>query len=623
MALKADQEEASPLPATVVSSLKIYDMFNYCIETLICALNASAVYIYLYDNEHERLVLAQMNAFYPHISNPPRQALAEGIAGMVALTKEAVYSVHDLKLEQYYPIHELKHAPESVIALPILDKQKQLLGVVSAHSEHPDAFTTDHHRYLAKTASILANHLAGTDIYQQTERIHYKQDRQDWLNILGELAKISNSNLPLDEFLKALSKQAQQMLAVDLCLILLANQQGGPFTVRASSQALEGTESYVHPIKIQPELWTQISRFFETEELPKLLPHELEALNPLEKVPYVTLLPIPLTREGELPGLLLCYTSRQRDYAPDDQIIFKIIANQLNLALKHQRTSLALERRQLSKTFLNDLLAANAAQVETLEALTRRASFFDYDLSQAHRLLLIEFSQTHTSQPGRQHNKVIELMESELLQRYPSVLQAEDENLLRALIPELPTIKLKELKQWLSTLVQMLETESGCNIQIGISRVCIGIAEYQRGNTEATEALQIGLGLQKQTVLSFDDLRGLRYLKQFTRPTWPVDCYQELVLKLVQYDDLKQGSELLNTLEVFIENGGNLTDTSQTLKIHRNTLIQRLNHIQTLYHVSDEDANNPNIRASSNWFPLMGAIKTYRLSNSTPKNKGL
>ena len=66
--------------------------------------------------------------------------------------------------------------------------------------------------------------------------------------------------------------------------------------------------------------------------------------------------------------------------------------------------------------------------------------------------------------------------------------------------------------------------------------------------------------------------------------------------------------DLLTTLEMYLECAGNLTRTSERLFVHRNTLIQRLERLQSLCDID--------LQERANWLTLQVAIKVYKLRNN-------
>jgi DNA-binding PucR family transcriptional regulator len=73
---------------------------------------------------------------------------------------------------------------------------------------------------------------------------------------------------------------------------------------------------------------------------------------------------------------------------------------------------------------------------------------------------------------------------------------------------------------------------------------------------------------------------------------------------LAAYDE-KRATELVKTLESYLDHGSSLVDTAQALYIHRNTLLHRLERIEQLCPV---DLHDPLQRLN-----LHVAVKGYRL----------
>src|SRR5947209_19664485 len=85
------------------------------------------------------------------------------------------------------------------------------------------------------------------------------------------------------------------------------------------------------------------------------------------------------------------------------------------------------------------------------------------------------------------------------------------------------------------------------------------------------------------------------------------DMYQDQVARIANYDHRK-GTDLLDTLETYLECAGNLTKTSNRLFVHRNTLIERLERLQSLCEIE--------LQERSNWLTLQVAMTAYELRAS-------
>ena len=164
------------------------------------------------------------------------------------------------------------------------------------------------------------------------------------------------------------------------------------------------------------------------------------------------------------------------------------------------------------------------------------------------------------------------------------------------------------LKTTLRELARQMRAEHGVRISVGVGNSCQQISDYRRGFAEAAEALQMGQSLNRDGgVTHFNDLGVYRYLYKIARMDDLRDIYQDQVAQIANYDRRK-GTDLLDTLEIYLECAGNLTKTSRRLFVHRNTLIQRLERLQSLCDID--------LQERGNWLTLQVAIKVYKLRSN-------
>jgi purine catabolism regulator len=136
-------------------------------------------------------------------------------------------------------------------------------------------------------------------------------------------------------------------------------------------------------------------------------------------------------------------------------------------------------------------------------------------------------------------------------------------------------------------------TPSGL-VASGISRAVTGLSGLRDAYREAKDAVSIAqeLGDNGKTTF-YGDLklyqlllalkeRNLEHLRRF---------YDETVGPLVKHDLHKQ-SDLVRTLNGFFEANGNLAKAAEDLKVHRNTLVYRLERIAELTNLNLDDADN-------------------------------
>lgn len=129
----------------------------------------------------------------------------------------------------------------------------------------------------------------------------------------------------------------------------------------------------------------------------------------------------------------------------------------------------------------------------------------------------------------------------------------------------------------------------------------------QRSYEEAQEALRIHLALKEtKGVVTFADLGLLHWLYHLPPEQRANNVYWERIQTLADYDE-KRNTELVQTLDVYLDHGGALIEASQALFIHRNTLPHRLQRIEKLCQV--------NLRDPVQRLNMYTAVKSYRLHN--------
>ena len=148
------------------------------------------------------------------------------------------------------------------------------------------------------------------------------------------------------------------------------------------------------------------------------------------------------------------------------------------------------------------------------------------------------------------------------------------------------------------------------NLLIGVSQVAAEFAELGTRYEQAQEVLQISkmLGVD-DGVRCFSDLGLLHWL--YHLPTDAVEGNQFLqsVLQLVSHDG-RRNTELVKTLEGYLDHGGSLVETAVVLHIHRNTLVHRLKRIEELI---DLDLHDPLQKLN-----MHVALKQFHLQQKPP-----
>jgi DNA-binding PucR family transcriptional regulator len=124
---------------------------------------------------------------------------------------------------------------------------------------------------------------------------------------------------------------------------------------------------------------------------------------------------------------------------------------------------------------------------------------------------------------------------------------------------------------------------SGYTFALGRSRIAQDPADLPRAAGEALLAANVAEGGSQERLLAFEQTGAYRLLlsAMSENPSELQSFYAETVEPLVAYDEQYE-TDLLQTLESFLEADGNVAGTAQRLFTHRHTVYYRLERVREL-----------------------------------------
>jgi DNA-binding PucR family transcriptional regulator len=143
-----------------------------------------------------------------------------------------------------------------------------------------------------------------------------------------------------------------------------------------------------------------------------------------------------------------------------------------------------------------------------------------------------------------------------------------------------------------SVLREMESALAGYTFAIGRSRITEDPSELPRAASEALLAANVAQGSADGMALAFEQTGAYRLLlsAMSENPSELQRFYAETVEPLVAYDE-QYDTDLVGTLEAFLEADGNVAGTAQRLFTHRHTIYYRLERVRELsgHDVSSSD----------------------------------
>lgn len=148
----------------------------------------------------------------------------------------------------------------------------------------------------------------------------------------------------------------------------------------------------------------------------------------------------------------------------------------------------------------------------------------------------------------------------------------------------------------------------GARLMSGLSGPAGALPEWPAVHQEAVRAMQLGQRLHLNHLVEFNSLGIYQLLSQIEHVGTVQQFAQEIIGPLAEYDRRHRGS-LVETIDAYFNHHANVSQTAESLFIHRNTLLYRLERIQEL---TGQDINQADMRLA-----LQLALKLWQLRPDT------
>lgn len=285
-----------------------------------------------------------------------------------------------------------------------------------------------------------------------------------------------------------------------------------------------------------------------------------------------------------------------------------------NLAVEHGASACALEfakakavseaKKSLRGNFLEGLLAGTLPQKE-IERLERR---LDHNTQQPHAIMVFSWGGKDQPSIRRLETSINWLIQNHRRAALIHTYAEKHVIVFQALKNAEEFDTAKELANRLKE--QVLKEFPDAQLIAGLNGPVLSLNEWPTVYNEALQAMQLGEKLQLNQIVEFNSLGVYRLLGQLEELQQVKEFTEQVIGPLVTYDKHHRSS-LVKTIDAYFTHHGNISQTAETLYIHRNTLLYRLERIQEL---TKHDMNQSNMRLA-----LHLALKIWQLrSNHEP-----
>src|SRR3954451_15186462 len=236
--VRRENETLYAVIKTVSSSLALDRVLGGIVEIATDATDCHACFIYFV--EGDGLVLRAASPRYSNLVGKLRWGLDEGLTGWVARTKTPEF-IRERALED----PRMKFVPEldeerfqSMVAVPILARDGDVIGVVVLHTEAPREFDDDVLNFLAHTGSLVGGAIENAQLYEDARR------RVDALTTLTQLSQSLAAVTLREDLYDAVTRGTRRLLGADECQIWRLDSDAAELMLAGADPA---TESATEP----------------------------------------------------------------------------------------------------------------------------------------------------------------------------------------------------------------------------------------------------------------------------------------------------------------------------------------------------------------------------------------
>ena len=535
----------------VSSSLEVMPMLQGVVDLATEATGCHACFIYLL--EDARLTIRAASPVFADAVGKVQFSVEEGLTGWVARHRTPEF-IRDQAMEdprmKYVPMLQEERF-QSMVAVPILARSGDTIGVIVLHTRAPHEFTEDTVKLLVHIASLVSGAIENAQLYAR------ERQRVDALTDLSGLAQQVAAAGDAGELGPAVARGVRQLLGAEVCQIYRLDADGSGLALLASSP-----ETVLTPTLSASGLLLAALEGRGARPAAQSLWPELNVADVL-----VTALSVG----GERVGLLCAGSPHGQTFGDEDTEMARAIAHLTAIAIKRAELIEGLTNANIVKD-LFEALAAGATAFAVGKAAEVRC-----DLSAPYLMVCAEPAAGREQGSGewREAAEVVGRGLAELAAR--SAIEAGP-GPVRALLA-IGTRRAQRVEEVLRSCRELGESAGAA---IGVSELRDLPAAATRAYREALDAAKIGRALLGPGgAIPYSQLGAYRYLVQIAPEDAPHDRMRAAVDQLISYDN-KRRTALLDTLERYLAERRSVIESARALYIHPNTLRQRLARIEEL-----------------------------------------
>ena len=358
------------------SDLDLSGVLNEVVKIVTGATGADSVFIYLFDEKKENLVL--MASKVPHKTELGKINLkaGEGITGWVAKENKPVSigknAYRDSRFKSFDVLPEDRY--EAFLSVPIIYKGRAI-GVVNV--QHKKS-----HLYSVTTINLIktiATQMGG--VIEHARLFEGLKQKATQFDSLAKVSRSITSKHYLDEILSLIVVVTAEMLNSKICSIMLLDKDGDELIMKATQSLSEDYKKKPN-VKVDNSLIGEVVKsrkplsVYDVQKEDKYAYRDLAA-----KEDLTSMLCVPMIVKEKVVGIINIYTKKPHDFIQEEIDVLQIVANQAAVAVENtklmeetMKIKEALETRKLIERAKGILMRLNSLSEEAAHRLIHKKS---------------------------------------------------------------------------------------------------------------------------------------------------------------------------------------------------------------------------------------------------------
>ncbi len=318
-------------------------------------------------------------------------------------------------------------------------------------------------------------------------------------------------------------------------------------------------------------------------------------------------------------GAFLAVVKDSGDFSDYDRIILHHVVTVTALELVKKKAVAETEKR-LAGDFFDELVASDLYE----EEIARRLAFFGLDPEAEHLIMLLDIDGFQAFAEGEREETAVQdvkerlhwTVDEFLARRALPFISASRSDAVIVLLQTEPETAAGVMRVAHELHETISETTPEVTVSIGVGRPHKSLVDLRQSYYEAHYAIKIRkLKGDRAVIASFDDL-GSYGLLLGLQDTLSLEVFYESVLGALREYDEESSSDLVKSLQCFLEANGHWGEAAERLYVHRHTLRYRMKRV--------EEITGRRLDSSQDRMEFWLALKARELiEQSARKPKGL